>query len=176
MSSFFTFGSNAFLKSFSLFETFPSCHRLTLLYSTILFLSHEAFRKTCLNPDTIAKWRSNVNILWLWWEPSRRVISSVQHFFSGVTVTWILSIVLLFHQRTRGKRVLPNIRLDVDVPPSATVGRSHPELRACRRPDMRCVFRWEARRAIVCCSTGSPLRSHKGESLTSVKFWQNPGL
>ncbi|CAG0918562.1 unnamed protein product [Notodromas monacha] len=39
--------------------------RLTLLYSTVLFLSHEAFRKSCLNPDTLKLWKNNKNLLWL---------------------------------------------------------------------------------------------------------------
>ena len=44
--------------------------RLTLLYSTVLFLSREPFRKACLSagPDTLAdpaKWARVTNLIWL---------------------------------------------------------------------------------------------------------------
>ncbi|XP_041048105.1 protein RFT1 homolog isoform X2 [Carcharodon carcharias] len=39
--------------------------RLTLLYSTVLFLSREAFRKACLNVGAEQKWAQFINLLWL---------------------------------------------------------------------------------------------------------------
>ncbi|XP_059505657.1 protein RFT1 homolog isoform X2 [Stegostoma tigrinum] len=39
--------------------------RLTLLYSTVVFLAREAFRKACLNVDKEQKWAQVINLLWL---------------------------------------------------------------------------------------------------------------
>ncbi|CAG0889491.1 unnamed protein product [Darwinula stevensoni] len=39
--------------------------RLALFYTTVLFLSHEAFRKACLSSQTSGKWQQVINILWL---------------------------------------------------------------------------------------------------------------
>ncbi|XP_048462609.1 protein RFT1 homolog [Rhincodon typus] len=39
--------------------------RLTLLYSTVVFLAREAFRKACLNVGMEQKWAQVINLLWL---------------------------------------------------------------------------------------------------------------
>ncbi|XP_043569060.1 protein RFT1 homolog isoform X3 [Chiloscyllium plagiosum] len=39
--------------------------RLTLLYSTVVFLAREAFRKACLNVGVEQKWAQVINLLWL---------------------------------------------------------------------------------------------------------------
>ncbi|XP_067854414.1 man(5)GlcNAc(2)-PP-dolichol translocation protein RFT1 isoform X2 [Heptranchias perlo] len=39
--------------------------RLTLLYSTVVFLAREAFRKACLNVGAEQKWAQIINLLWL---------------------------------------------------------------------------------------------------------------
>jgi oligosaccharide translocation protein RFT1 len=39
--------------------------RLTLLYTTILFVSREAFRKACLSKSNVGiQWRQTINLLW----------------------------------------------------------------------------------------------------------------
>ncbi|ELT90521.1 hypothetical protein CAPTEDRAFT_96530 [Capitella teleta] len=38
---------------------------LTLLYTTVLFISREAFRRACLSKTSEVKWKETVNILWL---------------------------------------------------------------------------------------------------------------
>lgn len=44
-------------------------HRLTLLYTTLVFLSREAFRRACLSGGSGTKhsWRQVINLLWLTW-------------------------------------------------------------------------------------------------------------
>ncbi|NWY07521.1 RFT1 protein, partial [Nothoprocta ornata] len=39
--------------------------RLTLLYSTVLFLAREAFRRACLSGGTKRNWTKTINLLWL---------------------------------------------------------------------------------------------------------------
>ncbi|XP_048878504.1 protein RFT1 homolog isoform X1 [Brienomyrus brachyistius] len=39
--------------------------RLTLLYTTVVFLSREAFRRACLSVKTEHNWRQIINLLWL---------------------------------------------------------------------------------------------------------------
>ena len=64
-----TFLMNAFILRFISRETLGLVNvRLTLLYTTILFLAREAFRKTCLsnsakNKET--KWDQIINLVWL---------------------------------------------------------------------------------------------------------------
>ncbi|XP_072329253.1 man(5)GlcNAc(2)-PP-dolichol translocation protein RFT1 isoform X3 [Scyliorhinus torazame] len=61
-----TFLLNAFTLRYVSKETIGVVNvRLTLLYSTILFLSREAFRKACLNVGAEQKWAQVVNLLWL---------------------------------------------------------------------------------------------------------------
>lgn len=40
-------------------------YRLTLLYSTTLFLAREAFRRACLSGGTQRDWSQTLNLLWL---------------------------------------------------------------------------------------------------------------
>ncbi|XP_038667928.1 protein RFT1 homolog [Scyliorhinus canicula] len=61
-----TFLLNAFTLRYVSKETIGVVNvRLTLLYSTILFLSREAFRKACLNVGAEQKWAQVINLLWL---------------------------------------------------------------------------------------------------------------
>ncbi|XP_053932952.1 protein RFT1 homolog isoform X1 [Cuculus canorus] len=39
--------------------------RLTLLYSTVVFLAREAFRRACLSGNTKRNWTKTINLLWL---------------------------------------------------------------------------------------------------------------
>ncbi len=42
------------------------CYRLMLLYSTLVFLSREAFRRACLSGEGAGRnWRQVINLLWL---------------------------------------------------------------------------------------------------------------
>ncbi|WP_411026802.1 oligosaccharide translocation protein RFT1, partial [Salmonella sp. s54395] len=38
--------------------------RLTLLYSTILFVSREAFRRACLSQKENHRWQQTINLIW----------------------------------------------------------------------------------------------------------------
>ncbi|XP_034022542.1 protein RFT1 homolog [Thalassophryne amazonica] len=63
-----TFLLNAFTLRFVSKELIGVVNvRLTLLYSTLVFLSREAFRKSCLSrgPGTDNNWRQIINLLWL---------------------------------------------------------------------------------------------------------------
>lgn len=39
--------------------------RLTLLYSTAVFLAREAFRRACLSGGAERSWAATINLLWL---------------------------------------------------------------------------------------------------------------
>ncbi|XP_078066168.1 man(5)GlcNAc(2)-PP-dolichol translocation protein RFT1 [Mustelus asterias] len=61
-----TFLLNAYTLRYVSKETIGVVNvRLTLLYSTVLFLSREAFRKACLNVGADQKWAQIINLLWL---------------------------------------------------------------------------------------------------------------
>ncbi len=64
-----TFLMNAFILRFISRETLGLVNvRLTLLYTTILFLAREAFRKTCLShsgKSKETKWDQIINLVWL---------------------------------------------------------------------------------------------------------------
>ena len=64
-----TFLMNAFILRFISRETLGLVNvRLTLLYTTILFLAREAFRKTCLSHSSRSKetkWDQIINLVWL---------------------------------------------------------------------------------------------------------------
>ena len=64
-----TFLMNAFILRFISRETLGLVNvRLTLLYTTILFLAREAFRKTCLSHSARSKetkWDQIINLVWL---------------------------------------------------------------------------------------------------------------
>jgi oligosaccharide translocation protein RFT1 len=64
-----TFLMNAFILRFISRETLGLVNvRLTLLYTTILFLAREAFRKTCLSHSAKSKetkWDQIINLVWL---------------------------------------------------------------------------------------------------------------
>lgn len=64
-----TFLMNAFILRFISRETLGLVNvRLTLLYTTILFLAREAFRKTCLSHSSASKgtkWDQIINLIWL---------------------------------------------------------------------------------------------------------------
>ncbi|XP_028408270.1 protein RFT1 homolog [Dendronephthya gigantea] len=64
-----TFLMNAFILRFISRETLGLVNvRLTLLYTTILFLAREAFRKTCLSHSSESKgtkWDQIINMIWL---------------------------------------------------------------------------------------------------------------
>lgn len=61
-----TFGLNAFTLRFVSKEIIGLVNvRLTLLYSTIVFLAREAFRRACLSNDKKQNWTQTVNLLWL---------------------------------------------------------------------------------------------------------------
>jgi oligosaccharide translocation protein RFT1 len=64
-----TFLMNAFILRFITRETLGLVNvRLTLLYTTILFLAREAFRKTCLSHSAKSKetkWDQIINLVWL---------------------------------------------------------------------------------------------------------------
>ncbi|XP_010150265.1 PREDICTED: protein RFT1 homolog, partial [Eurypyga helias] len=52
-------------KSLSLFFSLLISFRLTLLYSTVVFLAREAFRRACLSGSTKRNWTKTINLLWL---------------------------------------------------------------------------------------------------------------
>ncbi|XP_069499650.1 man(5)GlcNAc(2)-PP-dolichol translocation protein RFT1 isoform X2 [Ambystoma mexicanum] len=61
-----TFGLNAFTLRFVSKEIIGVVNvRLTLLYSTVVFLAREAFRKACLSGNAKQNWTQTVNLLWL---------------------------------------------------------------------------------------------------------------
>ncbi|KAG8128255.1 hypothetical protein E2320_015119, partial [Naja naja] len=61
-----TFGLNAFTLRYVSKEIIGLVNvRLTLLYSTIVFLAREAFRKACLSGSSRRNWTQTFNLLWL---------------------------------------------------------------------------------------------------------------
>ncbi|XP_020030841.2 man(5)GlcNAc(2)-PP-dolichol translocation protein RFT1 [Castor canadensis] len=61
-----TFVLNAFILRFLSKEIIGVVNvRLTLLYSTTIFLAREAFRRACLSGGTQRDWRQTLNLLWL---------------------------------------------------------------------------------------------------------------
>ncbi|KAM9133055.1 man(5)GlcNAc(2)-PP-dolichol translocation protein RFT1 isoform 2-T3 [Pangshura tecta] len=61
-----TFGLNAFTLRYVSKEMIGLVNvRLTLLYSTIVFLAREAFRRACLSGSTKRNWTKTINLLWL---------------------------------------------------------------------------------------------------------------
>ncbi|XP_036286759.1 protein RFT1 homolog isoform X3 [Pipistrellus kuhlii] len=61
-----TFALNAFILRFLSKEIVGIVNvRLTLLYSTTIFLAREAFRRACLSGSTQRDWRQTINLLWL---------------------------------------------------------------------------------------------------------------
>ncbi|XP_004581600.2 protein RFT1 homolog [Ochotona princeps] len=61
-----TFVLNAFILRFLSKEIIGIVNvRLTLLYSTILFLAREAFRRACLSGGAQRDWSQTLNLLWL---------------------------------------------------------------------------------------------------------------
>ncbi|KAI4553799.1 hypothetical protein MJT46_015979 [Ovis ammon polii x Ovis aries] len=61
-----TFVLNAFILRFLSKEIFGIVNvRLTLLYSTTLFLAREAFRRACLSGAAQRDWSQTLNLLWL---------------------------------------------------------------------------------------------------------------
>ena len=65
-----------------------SC-RLTLLYSTLVFLSREAFRRACLSgvSGINHSWRQVINLLWLTWVSSTKLFKC--EVFNLVYSAWI---------------------------------------------------------------------------------------
>lgn len=61
-----SFGLNAFTLRYVSKEMIGLVNvRLTLLYSTIVFLAREAFRRACLSGSTKRNWTKTINLLWL---------------------------------------------------------------------------------------------------------------
>ncbi|XP_067908344.1 man(5)GlcNAc(2)-PP-dolichol translocation protein RFT1 [Heterodontus francisci] len=61
-----TFVLNAYTLRYVSKETIGVVNvRLMLLYSTVVFLAREAFRKACLNVGVDQKWAQIINLLWL---------------------------------------------------------------------------------------------------------------
>ncbi|NXH19833.1 RFT1 protein, partial [Bucco capensis] len=61
-----TFGLNAFTLRYLSRELIGVVNvRLTLLYSTVVFLAREAFRRACLSGSTKRNWTKAINLLWL---------------------------------------------------------------------------------------------------------------
>ncbi|XP_045048130.2 man(5)GlcNAc(2)-PP-dolichol translocation protein RFT1 isoform X3 [Desmodus rotundus] len=61
-----TFVLNAFILRFLSKEILGIVNvRLTLLYSTTIFLAREAFRRACLSGSTQRDWSQTINLLWL---------------------------------------------------------------------------------------------------------------
>ncbi|XP_043406540.1 protein RFT1 homolog isoform X3 [Chelonia mydas] len=61
-----TFGLNAFTLRYVSKEMIGLVNvRLTLLYSTVVFLAREAFRRACLSGSTKRNWTKTINLLWL---------------------------------------------------------------------------------------------------------------
>ncbi|XP_048347637.1 protein RFT1 homolog [Sphaerodactylus townsendi] len=61
-----TFGLNAFTLRYVSKEIIGIVNvRLTLLYSTVIFLAREAFRRACLSGSTRRNWTKTFNLLWL---------------------------------------------------------------------------------------------------------------
>eukprot|EP00058_Branchiostoma_floridae_P028117 XP_002613608.1 hypothetical protein BRAFLDRAFT_93651 [Branchiostoma floridae] len=60
-----TFLLNAFLLRYISKEMVGVVNvRLTLLYTTIIFVAHEAFRRACLSGGDKRNWRQTVNLIW----------------------------------------------------------------------------------------------------------------
>uniref|UniRef100_A0A8D0G7Q4 Protein RFT1 homolog n=1 Tax=Sphenodon punctatus TaxID=8508 RepID=A0A8D0G7Q4_SPHPU len=61
-----TFGLNAFTLRYVSKEIIGLVNvRLMLLYTTVVFLAREAFRRACLSGSTRRNWTKTVNLLWL---------------------------------------------------------------------------------------------------------------
>ncbi|XP_064523915.1 protein RFT1 homolog isoform X2 [Pseudopipra pipra] len=61
-----TFALNAFTLRYLSRELIGVVNvRLTLLYSTVVFLAREAFRRACLSGSTKRNWTKTINLLWL---------------------------------------------------------------------------------------------------------------
>ncbi|XP_064012600.1 protein RFT1 homolog [Pogoniulus pusillus] len=61
-----TFGLNAFTLRYLSRELIGVVNvRLALLYSTVVFLAREAFRRACLSGSTKRNWTKTINLLWL---------------------------------------------------------------------------------------------------------------
>ncbi|NWI05087.1 RFT1 protein, partial [Tichodroma muraria] len=61
-----TFGLNAFTLRYLSRELIGVVNvRLTLLYSTVVFLAREAFRRACLSGSAKRNWTKTINLLWL---------------------------------------------------------------------------------------------------------------
>ena len=65
-SRIFTFLLNAFILRYVAHNVLGICNvRLALLYSTIMFLSREPFRRSCQRKQETDSWRETVNLIWL---------------------------------------------------------------------------------------------------------------
>ncbi|KAM9327123.1 man(5)GlcNAc(2)-PP-dolichol translocation protein RFT1 [Gastrophryne carolinensis] len=61
-----TFGLNAFTLRYVSKEMIGIVNvRLTLLYTTVVFLAREAFRRACLSHSTQQSWRHTIHLTWL---------------------------------------------------------------------------------------------------------------
>ncbi|KAM4650636.1 man(5)GlcNAc(2)-PP-dolichol translocation protein RFT1 [Discoglossus pictus] len=61
-----TFGLNAFTLRYVSKETIGIVNvRLTLLYTSVVFLAREAFRRACLSHSSQQNWRCTINLIWL---------------------------------------------------------------------------------------------------------------
>ncbi|XP_053577179.1 protein RFT1 homolog [Bombina bombina] len=61
-----TFGLNAFTLRYISKEIIGIVNvRLTLLYTTVVFLAREAFRRACLSHSSQQNWRRTINLIWL---------------------------------------------------------------------------------------------------------------
>uniref|UniRef100_A0A8C9SYL4 Protein RFT1 homolog n=1 Tax=Scleropages formosus TaxID=113540 RepID=A0A8C9SYL4_SCLFO len=81
-----TFLLNAFTLRFVSKELLGVVNvRLTLLYSTVVFLSREAFRRACLSGGTEQNWRQIINLLWL-----TLPLGSLWAFALGSVWLWLL--------------------------------------------------------------------------------------
>ncbi|CAG7728936.1 unnamed protein product [Allacma fusca] len=61
----FTFLLNAFILRYVSHEVMGICNvRLALLYSTVMFLSREPFRRTCQRKQETDSWTETINLIW----------------------------------------------------------------------------------------------------------------
>ncbi|XP_076870595.1 man(5)GlcNAc(2)-PP-dolichol translocation protein RFT1 [Brachyhypopomus gauderio] len=111
-----TFFLNAFTLRFVSKELIGVVNvRLMLLYSTLVFLSREAFRRACLSGDTVGRnWRQVINLLWLtlplgclwgvvlvcvwWWVLQAPDPQTVPHYVPAVMIFCLAALTELLSE------------------------------------------------------------------------------
>ncbi|OBS60012.1 hypothetical protein A6R68_08858 [Neotoma lepida] len=88
-----TFVLNAFILRFLSKEIVGIVNvRLTLLYSTTIFLAREAFRRACLSGGAQRDWSQTLNLLWLTYNFTMLALSSSFLVLSYLLTSWYGSV------------------------------------------------------------------------------------